>query len=118
MSVYRLRKLYFEHKIKRRVLRVKIKMTDLQLRNQRESRMRCFPRILGLCAEQGKAKVLFMDEAVFTTNQVKPTIWFGRQKEPLMIEKKKLSFKAIAVAAATDRHGKVVAYISRPKSID
>lgn len=78
--------------------------------------MRCFPRILQLCKK--KANVLFMDEAVFTTNQVKPTIWFGRQKEPVMIEKKKLSFKAIAVAAATDVHGKVVSYLSRQGSIN
>ena len=35
-----------------------------------------------------------------------------------MIEKKKLSFKAIAVAAAIDMQGKVVAYLSKEKSID
>lgn len=51
-----------------------------------------------------------MDEAVFTSNQINPKIWFGRQKSPVMVSKKKLSFKAIAVAAAIDLSGKVVAY--------
>ena len=50
-----------------------------------------------------------MDESVFTTNQVNPKVWFTPQKEPLMMSKKKLSFKAIAVAAAINMNGKVIA---------
>lgn len=62
--------------------------------------------------------MLFMDEAVFTSNQVNPKIWYIRQKSPVMISKKKLSFKAIAVAAAVDVDGKLVAYLIKDKSID
>lgn len=60
-------------------------------------------------AIQGGKRVLFMDEAVFTANQVSPKVWFSPQKQPVMLEKKKLAFKAIAVAAAIDTEGNVVA---------
>ena len=48
-----------------------------------------------------------MDEAVFSSGQVSPKVWFCPQKTPVMIPRKKLSFKAIAVAAAIDMDGAV-----------
>ena len=68
ITVYRLRKLYHEHRIKQRVLRVDILLTDRQLRGQREGRLHAFPRFLK--AVDTKEELLFMDEAVFSTNQI------------------------------------------------
>ena len=63
-----LRKLYHEDRIKQRVLRVDIQLTDRQLRAQREGRLHAFPRFLK--AVDKKEELLFMDEAVFSTNQI------------------------------------------------
>ena len=77
--------------------------------------MSAFPRFIRL-AEQGK-NLLFCDEAIFTSKQINLKVWYTKgfnQK----IKKKKLHFGAIAVVAATDLHGKVVAALQRDKSID
>ena len=116
ITVYRLRKLYYEHRIKQRVLRVDIQLTDRQLRGQREGRLLAFPRIIK--AVDTKEELLFMDEAVFSTNQVSPKIWFTPQHEPVLIKRKKLGFKAIAVAAAINMDGEVVAVHVVDKAID
>ena len=50
-----------------------------------------------------------MDESVFTSSQVSHKIWFPKTKNQLTLTKKKLSFKAIAVAGAIDMNGKLVA---------
>lgn len=50
-----------------------------------------------------------MDEAVFSNNQLKMQSWNGFKAPPIQVDKKKLSFKAIAVAGATDMLGNVVA---------
>ena len=61
------------------------------------------------------AKILFIDEAVFTTNQVKRKTWFGKTYDPatdsfsLETAKSKISFDAIAVVGAINIHGKIVA---------
>ena len=59
-----------------------------------------------------------MDEAVFSSAQVKPKIWFVPQSTPVEMTKKKIGFGAIAVAAAIDVHGKVIAYHIQDHSID
>ena len=59
-----------------------------------------------------------MDETVFSCGQVKPKIWYVPQSGPVFFDKKQVGFKAIAVAAAIDRTGKVVAHLLREKSID
>ena len=69
-------------------------------------------------AIDAKARVLFMDEAVFTSAQVSPKVWFCPEKTPVMIPRKKLSFKAIAVAAAIDMDGAVVGLEVVDDSID
>ena len=66
ITIYRLRKLYHEHRIKQRVLRVDIQLTDRQLRGQWEGRLLSFPRFLK--AVDTREELLFMDEAVFSTN--------------------------------------------------
>ena len=59
-----------------------------------------------------------MDEAVFTCGQVSPKIWYTPQSRPVFLPKKKIGFKAIAVAAAINRQGEVVAYHIQDHSID
>ena len=59
-----------------------------------------------------------MDEAVFSAGQVNPKIWFAPQSTPIEVKKKKIGFGAIAVAAAIDVRGKVIAYHIQDHSID
>ena len=59
-----------------------------------------------------------MDEAVFSSNQIKLRAWNAFGAPPIIIEKKKLAFKAIAVAACTDIDGNIVACHTVEKSID
>ena len=69
-------------------------------------------------AVERREHVFYMDESVFTVGQVKPKIWFLPQSGPVFLPKKKVGFKAIAVAAAIDSDGCVVAHIIRERSID
>ena len=69
-------------------------------------------------AVERREHVFYMDESVFTVGQVKPKIWFLPQSGPVFLPKKKVGFKAIAVAAAIDSDGHVVAHIIRERSID
>ena len=63
--------------------------------------------------------IVFQDESVFTTNQVhNQKVWYSRSKDPVMVKKKKFSFKAIAVCAAIDMDGHVVAENIVDKAID
>ena len=56
---------------------------------------------------------------MFTTNQVQnQKVWYSRSKEPVMVKKKKLGFKAISVCAAIDMDGFVVADNIVDKAID
>ena len=50
-----------------------------------------------------------MDEAVFTSSQISTKSWFLPQSKPILIPRKKLGFKAIAVAAAINMDGNLVA---------
>ena len=61
-------------------------------------------------AFERREHVFYMDEAIFSSKQVSPIIWYAPQTRPIFLPKKKTSFKAIAVAAAIDMKGKVVAY--------
>ena len=75
-----------------------------------------FTRLLE--AVERREHVFYMDESVFTCGQVKPKIWFHAQSGPVFLPKKKVGFKAIAVAAAIDSSGRVVAHLTRERSID
>ena len=59
-----------------------------------------------------------MDEAVFSSNQVNLLAWNELGAPPIVIEKKNLGFKAIAVAACTDIEGRIVACHTVEGSID
>ena len=49
-----------------------------------------------------------MDEAVFSSKQINRKIWYIPSKDPVLIKKRKIGFKAIAVASAMDINGRVV----------
>ena len=78
--------------------------------------MDAFPKFLE--AYEKRELIFYMDESVFSANQVNQKIWFSPQTEPVMIEKKKLGFKAIAVAAAINLQGEVIAWHVRDGAID
>ena len=75
-----------------------------------------FTRLLE--AHERREHVFYMDESVFSCGQVKPKIWFNAQSGPVFLPKKKVGFKAIAVAAAIDSSGHVVAHHIQERSID
>ena len=75
-----------------------------------------FARLLE--AVERREHVFYMDESVFSQGQVKPKIWYHAQSGPVFLPKKKVGFKAIAVAAAIDSSGRVVAHLTRERSID
>ena len=78
--------------------------------------MNGFKRILE--AYDNREHVYFMDEAVFSCGQVAPKIWYLPQSRPVFLPKKKIGFGAIAVAAAINCKGEVVAWHIQDKSID
>ena len=78
--------------------------------------MDAFPKFLE--AYEKRELIFYMDVSVFSANQVNPKIWFTPQTEPVMIEKKKLGFKAIAVAAAINLQGEVIAWHVQDGAID
>ena len=62
--------------------------------------------------------IFYMDESMFTCGQVAPKIWYLPQTNPVYLPKKKVGFKAIAVAAAINKKGEVVAHQIQDHSID
>ena len=77
--------------------------------------MEGFKRFIEIC-DKGK-HALCADEAIFSSNQFNQKTWYP-QNAKCLIKKKKIGFKAIAVVAAVDRAGKVVALHMRERSID
>ena len=69
-------------------------------------------------AYERREHVFYMDECVFSCGQVKPKVWFHALSGPVVRAKKKVGFKAIAVAGAIDHTGKVVAHLLRERSIE
>ena len=74
ISATTLRKLYRLHRIKQRVLKIDISLNENQLRRQRQSRLDAFPIFLE--AYDKKELVFYMDESVFSANQVNPKVWY------------------------------------------
>ena len=67
-----------------------------------------FSRVLE--AYDRREHLFFMDETVFSCGQVAPKIWYTPQDGHVFVKRKKIGFKAIAVAAAIDGRGEVVAW--------
>lgn len=81
-----------------------------------ESRKIGFSRILE--AHEKREHIFYMDEAVFSSGQIAPKIWFTPHDRIVTMPKKKVGFGAIAVAGAINRHGEFVAYHIQDHSID
>ena len=60
--------------------------------------------------------MLFVDECVFTQRSLLEKIW-SKKTDEAILEKKAMSFNAIAVVGAIDVHGELVAYVIRRGSI-
>lgn len=111
-----LRKVYRTHGIKLRVLKFDQLLTAAQMAAIERAKLQVFPRVIKLI--KNDANIVFVDEAVFTSNQVRARYWAKAGRQPLEVPKAKLGFKAVAVVAALDLRGKVVSLITREKSID
>lgn len=64
-----------------------------------------------------RANIVFVDEACFTSNQIRARYWAKAGDASLKIDKAKIGFKCIAVVAAIDVQGRVVALLQRDLSI-
>ena len=66
---------------------------------------------------ENQENLLFVDEAVYSSTQIAQKVWAPRGLESPMVARNKISFKAVAVVAAMDIRGKVVAVHMKEKSI-
>ena len=61
---------------------------------------------------------MFVDEAVFTCNQIRPTVWAAAGGTGVTMPKNALGFQAVAVVAAITAEGEVIAIKLAEKSIN
>ena len=66
---------------------------------------------------QNHENIVFVDEAVFTSGQIRARYWAKAGDASLKIDKAKIGFKAIAAVAAINLQGRVVALLLREGSI-
>lgn len=66
---------------------------------------------------ESRANIVFVDEACFTSGQIRARYWAKAGDTSLKIDKEKIGFKCIAVVAAIDLQGRVVACLQRDMSI-
>ncbi len=64
-----------------------------------------------------RAKIVFVDEACFTSNQIRARYWVKAGDASLKIEKAKIGFKCVALVGAIDVQGRVVVLLQRDLSI-
>ena len=86
-----------------------------QLDTQKKVRLQVWPRLIRMIENQ--ENLLFVDEAVYSSTQIAQKVWAPRGLESPMVARNKISFKAVAVVAAMDIRGKVVAVHMKEKSI-
>ena len=116
MTPYKLRKLFAEREIHRRTPQTKIQLTPSQLATRHRQRLEVFPKIIQ--AEQDPDQtIIYCDEAVFSCGQVRPKVWMAKGT-PLIVERKKATFQAVAVVAGITGDGKVRAITTRKGAID
>ena len=60
-----------------------------------------------------RANIVFVDEACFTSNQIRARYWAKAGDASLKIDKAKIGFKCIAVVGAINVQGRVVALLQR-----
>jgi hypothetical protein len=64
-----------------------------------------------------KQAVYHCDEATFSKNTLKKSVWALPGQEPPTESTEKYSFKSVAVTAAIDQNGKIVAVEACPKAV-
>jgi hypothetical protein len=64
-----------------------------------------------------RENIVFVDEACFTSNQIRARYWAKAGDASLKIDKAKIGFKCIAVVGAINVQGRVVALLQRDLSI-
>ena len=80
-----------------------------------KAKLEVLPKVIRLI--QNHAKIVFVDEAVFTSGQIRAKYWAKAGDASLKIDKAKIGFRAIAVVAAMYLQGRVVALVLREGSI-
>ena len=65
-----------------------------------------------------RKNIVFVDEAVFTSNQLCARYWARSGNQPFEVLKHKLGFEAVAVVAGINVNGKVVAMLTQKRSIN
>ena len=72
------------------------------------------PKVLNLIAK--RKRLLFLDEAVFTSRSVMSKVW-AKNSDGAVISKDKYGFACVAVVAAIDVDGKLISCVTSAKSI-
>ena len=80
-----------------------------------KAKLEVLPKVIRLI--QNHANIVFVDEAVFTSGQIRAKYWAKAGDASLKIDKAKIGFRAIAVVAAINLQGRVVALLLREGSI-
>ncbi len=63
-----------------------------------KAKLEVLPKVIRLISNH--AKIVFIDEAVFTSGQIRPKYWAKAGDASLKIDKAKIGFRTIAVVAA------------------
>ena len=81
----------------------------------KKCKLSVLPQVIKLIENQ--SRIVFVDEAMFTSGQIRARYWAKAGDESLNVEKLKIGFKEVAVVGAIDLSGRVVALLTREKSI-
>ena len=114
-SAYQLRQVYRYNNVKLKRVNAKLQLKDVKVNNVKEVSKIVFPQVLEVF-DNNPGSLLFVDEAVFTSGQVGMKTWQANRQN-LVVNMERLSFPCIAVVAAVNVHGKLVAYLLTEKSI-
>ena len=74
------------------------------------------PKVIELIEK--RKNIVFVDEAVLTSNQLCARYWARSGNQPFEVLKHKLEFEAVAVVAWINMNGKVVAILTQKRSIN
>lgn len=115
ISVSKLRRVYRLNGIKMRTLKFKKSLSEKQLSDQAKRKLVVLPLVIKLI--ETRKNIVFVDEAVFTSGQLCSRYWARPGNQPFEILKHRLGFEAVAVVAAIDVKGRVVAMLIQKHSI-
>ena len=90
-------------------------LTASQLASMDRSKLDVLPKVIKLIEK--RQNIVFVDEAVFTSGQIRACYWVKAGDASLKIDKAKIGFRAIAVVAAINMSGRVVTLLIKEKSI-